>query len=331
MTNDILNQKNNSLAPVVVFVYKRLQHTENVLKSLAGCKLATDTEVFIFSDGPKKSTDEEEVAKVRKLINEDRWKEAFRSVTVNESPVNKGLANSIISGATQIINKYGKVLVLEDDLIVAPYYLTYMNQALQAFEDNKNIYAVAGWSYPVKVLESYNKDAWLHYRPCSWGWGTWADRWNKVVWDHKEADFAGKLEDAEWCKKLAKAGNDLAPMLRRQLKGEIDSWAIRWTANQTEQGLMAVFPTHPVVYDDGRDGSGTHCHASGENENINNGSNSDGRSLEEFIAQNFVHGKDVYDFSNITVNKKIINAAWNYDSDTFVKKVKRNLKKIFKK
>lgn len=322
--NNTSNNINGTLAPIAVFVYKRMEHTANLLTSLAGCVHAKETEVFIFSDGPKKETDVADVSAVRNLIHDSKWEDLFGKITVIEAPSNKGLANSIISGATQIINEYGKVLVLEDDLIVAPYYITYMNQALNAFENSDNIFAVAGWSYPVKELENYKKDAWLHYRPCSWGWGTWKDRWDKVVWDPEEAHFMDKLSDRNWLGRLDKAGTDLAPMLRRQLNGEIDSWAVRWTANQVELGMLAVFPTHPVVFDDGRDGTGTHAHARQGNDAVDNN-----RKLEQFISSTFVYGKEVFDFSDAQLDKKIVRAAWNYDSDTLVKKIKRNLKKIF--
>ena len=312
------------LSPVVIFVYKRELHTRNLLVSLAGCDLAKQTNVFIYSDGPKRSTDEEDVNKVRNLIKEEQWKDAFLSVTIYESKDNKGLANSIITGASEVIEKYGKVLVLEDDLIVAPYYLEYMNQALDAFRNSSNIFAVAGWTYPIKELKTYKKDAWLHYRPCSWGWGTWVDRWNQVVWDPQEARYEEKLNDPVWRKKFDRAGNDLVPMLRRQLDGKSDSWAIRWTANQTEKEMLAVFPKYPVVYDDGRDGSGTHAHATKHSEVTDNPNN-----VHDFIADNFKEGKIKYDFSDITVDKVLVKAAWGYDSDTLKKKIKRNLKKIF--
>ena len=322
--DDIMtNQKN--LSPVVIFVYKRVLHTKNLLMSLAGCDLADQTEVYIYSDGPKRSVDKDDVDKVRTLIKEKQWQDVFAKVTIFESEINKGLANSIISGASEVIEKYGKVLVLEDDLIVAPYYLKYMNQALDAFENQENIFAVAGWTYPINRLKNYKKDAWLHYRPCSWGWGTWLDRWDQVIWDPEEAEFEKKLNDSEWRRKFDRAGNDLAPMLRRQLDGKSDSWAIRWTANQTEKEMLAVFPKYPVVYDDGRDGSGTHAHA--DNQEYDRKDN--GNDLKMFIDKTFCHSKDSYDFSDIVLDELLIKSAWNYDSDTIWKKFKRNSKKIF--
>lgn len=314
----------NKLAPIVIFVYKRADHTLNLLESLTECPLASDSDVYIYADGAKKPEDEADVAAVRNLIHEERWTQVFNSLTIIESSANRGLANSIIGGATDVINRYGKVLVLEDDLIVEPQYIAYMNQALDAFGNDNSKYAVVGWTYPVNALKGYKKDAWVHYRPCSWGWGTWKDRWDKVVWNHEDAKFEEKLSDSAWCDKFKRAGNDLAPMLRRQLDGKIDSWAIRWTAAATDLDLMTVFPTVPVITNDGRDGSGTHAHAV-DNDSRAKVNNISHRSCDDIM----VNGKLLYDFSGISINKKIIRQAWNYDSDTIYKKIKRNLRKIF--
>lgn len=308
-------------APVVVFTYNRCEHTEDLLNSLAACVLAKESDLVIFSDGPKREEHKESVSNVRKLINDPKWEGLFNSVRVIESKVNKGLANSIITGVTDVINEYNKVIVLEDDLVVAPQYLTFMNDALSAYENDDTKFAIAGWSYPIKALKDYEKDAWLFYRACSWGWGTWKNRWDKVIFDPDEAGFSQKLSDEYWVKKFCRGGNDLPGMLEMQLEGKRDSWAIRWNAWASQLDMMTVYPKDSLIVNNGRDGSGVHAHE---------GQQDYSASLRgEGVAYDFAKAKEKYIFDGIEIDEKLIKQAWLFDSDTLTKKVKRNLKTIF--
>ena len=305
-------------APIVVFVYNRADHAKRLLDSLSMCDGSVESEVFIFSDGPKESEDEsinesnrKRVNEVRSLIHDSMWNEKFKSITVTEAEKNKGLANSIISGVTDIINRYGKVIVLEDDLVLAEGFLDYMNQALNAYQDDEEIFAISGWTYPCKGLKSYDKDGWLYYRACSWGWGTWKDRWANVIFDPIGANFEGKLANKEWCDKFCRGGNDLPNMLRMQLEGKRDSWAIRWNAAASDLDMMTLYPRESFVINEGRDGSGVHC---GE---------------ASYEQGDFACSKVSYDFNDIKPNEKLIKQAWHFESDTLSKKIKRNLKTIF--
>lgn len=330
----------NKLAPVAIFVYKRADHTEELLQSLAACRLAKKTDVFIFADGQKPAENEEirnrdarEIEEVRNLISDVRWTECFKSLTIASSDVNKGLANSVIAGVTDVINSFGKIIVLEDDLVVAQDFLEYMNAALNFFADDEGKFAVTGWSYPIKSLAGYGKDAWMFYRACSWGWGTWADRWNKVEFNPVKADFEGKLNDPEWCNKFTRGGNDLPGMLRLQLDGKRDSWAIRWNAAASDLDMMTVYPQRSRIMNNGRDGSGTHCGEAAYKQSeicdsVEDGStvvvkgNSESEQEEGFEL-------NIYDFSGIVPDRKLMRQAWYFESDTIDKKIRRNLRKIF--
>lgn len=299
-------------APITVFVYKRADHTVNLLESLARCDGAKNSEVFIYADGAKGSEDEEAVKEVKNLINEPRWQEAFKSWNVFESDRNKGLANSIIAGVTEIVNRYGKIIVLEDDLVLAPQFLRYMNQSLETFKDDQRIFSAAGWTYPVPAFKKkYKKDAWLYYRASSWGWGTWADRWNRVEFDPVKADFAGKLDNPEWCAKFSRGGTDMPGMLKLQIEGKRDSWAIRWNAASVDLDMVTVYPTVSNVYNDGRDSSGTHC------------------GVLPYTQLDFDEGKEVYDFEGIELDDLLLKQAWKFDSETVGKKIKRNARALF--
>ena len=122
------------LAPIILFVYNRPWHTEQTLRALMANELAVESELYIYADGPKPNATDEQLQKireVRQLIRQEQW---CGKVHVVESEKNKGLANSVINGVSEIVNKYGRIIVLEDDLKTSPTFLTYMNQALEYYE-----------------------------------------------------------------------------------------------------------------------------------------------------------------------------------------------------
>ena len=176
-------QAETKLAPIVLFVYKRPEQTKRVIESLKENDLARYSELFIFSDGFHDMQDRESVISVRGYINKIKDSDWFSSVHVYESKTNKGLANSIISGVSKIISQYGKVIVLEDDLITSPLFLRYMNECLDYFEQDKRIWAVCGYTPELRSLKKYDRDVYLNYRASTWGWATWQDRWDDIDWD----------------------------------------------------------------------------------------------------------------------------------------------------
>ncbi|WP_237134315.1 glycosyltransferase [Pseudohongiella sp. O18] len=244
------------LAPVVFFCYKRLDETQRAIESLAANYLAKQTSIYIFSDGPKSSSDEDKVVQVRKYI---RQISGFKNVLVEEAESNKGLAASVIQGVDKVLVKYNKVIVLEDDLITSPNFLDFMNQALNAYQDNTNVLSVSGFSLSLPGLSKrYEEgiDAYLGYRASSWGWGTWADRWRDVDWDityNSEFPLSPGLR-----RRLELGGSDLVKMLSNQLTGRIDSWAVRFCYHQAKRNQTTVFPTRSKVVSIGFDANATH-------------------------------------------------------------------------
>lgn len=230
------------LAPVCFFAYNRVKEVRISITALQSNKLSLESDLFIFSDGPKSEIDVVKVNEVRRYINN---LSGFKSVTVFESKVNKGLANSIISGVTQIIKKYGKVIVLEDDLISAPNFLDFMNQALDFFEDNRIIFSISGYSLDLPSLKNYPYDFYLGYRASSWGWGTWKDRWNNIDWEVK--DYSSFRLNPMKQIQFMRGGSDLPGMLKNQMNGKIDSWAIRWCYDQFNKKMLTVFPAKSKI------------------------------------------------------------------------------------
>ena len=247
---------NSKFSPIIIFVYNRPKHTEQTVAALKNNLLASESDLFIFSDGPKIENDE----KVREVRDYIKTIEGFKSVTITERDENLGLANSIISGATEIIGKFHRVIVLEDDLVTSKYFLKYMNQALEFFQPQKNVVSISGYNYPdtlIKMPEGYGKELFLSYRFGSWGWGTWKDRWEKIDWSVK--DFEKFKKDKELQENFNRGGQDMSQMLIRQMNGDIDSWAIRFDYAHFKNNSYSVRPVKTLVANIGMDGSGVHC------------------------------------------------------------------------
>lgn len=188
--------------------------------------------------------------KVRELI---RSVEGFAAIHIEERSENVGLARNIIEGVTRIVNEHGKVIVLEDDLITSPYFLTFMNEVLDRYEQEEKIAHVQGFCFPLQCLP----DAFLIKWTGSWGWGTW-----KRAWDLFNPDGEALLSEITK-KKLNREfdfnGNyPFTRMLRRQVNGENDSWAIRWNASLFLNNRLSVNAGKSLVQNIGFDGSGRH-------------------------------------------------------------------------
>ncbi len=243
----------NSLAPICLFVYSRLQETKQTVESLQNNILASESELYIFSDGEKDERTRYDVQTVRKYI---RTISGFRKITIFESRMNKGLANSIISGVTQVIKEHGKVIVVEDDLILSANFLNYMNQALDFYKDKPRVLNVSGYSFNLKYPDDYKYDVAFSYRFSSWGWATWLDKWEKVDWEMK--DYSSYRWNLFKLVRFMKGGSDLVRMLRRQMHGEIDSWAIRFDYHHFKYNLLDVFPVKSKVFYNGFGSGATH-------------------------------------------------------------------------
>ncbi len=244
-------------APVAVFVYSRSDKTKAMFESLRLNPEAKESRIYIFSDAPKNEQALYGVKEVREYIDLVKTKDWFGEVNIVKAKVNKGLAGSIIAGVTELLDKYGRIIVLEDDLIVSKNYLRYMNQCLEFYAGDKRIWSIDGYSHNPKCPKGYMKDVFLSYRASSWGWGTWKDRWELIDWEVK--DYGRFRFDPVANLRFRRGGNDLPSMLKAQMKGKIDSWAVRWCYSQSKLGKFSVAPLRTLVGNYGLDGSGTNC------------------------------------------------------------------------
>ena len=164
--------ENNNLAPIVLFVYNRPWHTKQTVEALQKNELSSESELFIYSDASKNKEAEEKVQEVREYI---RTIDGFKKVTIIEREKNWGLANSIIDGVTKVVNEYGKIIVLEDDLVTSPYFLKFMNESLEFYKNEKKVWHISGWNYPIFKEQKCGTFLWKKMN--CWGWSTWKDRW----------------------------------------------------------------------------------------------------------------------------------------------------------
>lgn len=267
----------NKYSPIVVFAYNRAENVKNLLNSLMTNDISKESDLFIFIDGPKNNSDVLKVNEVINTCNNKQYQENFNSVSIEQSDTNKGLANSIISGVSKVINIYGKVVVLEDDLIVAPYFLKFMNLALDKYETNNKIWSISGFSRNIDYLEKNRFDIYYSVRAQSWSWATWKDRWNSIDWEVNSYDsfkynFVKRRE-------FNFGGNDMSSLLDRQQCGYINSWAIRFCYEQFLHNAYTIQPRLTLIQNFGQNGSGTNCNYVREMSSI---SHQDNWNFKEF-------------------------------------------------
>lgn len=242
-----------ALSPVVVFAYNRPWHIRQTIDSLRKNTLASESEVFIYSDAASAEAELDKVAEVRAYIK--TLGRGFKKVTVVERDINFGLADSIIDGVTTVLGMYGKIIVLEDDMVTSPHFLTYMNEGLERFSCSDDVISIHGYLYPVRGVLP---EAFFLLGADCWGWATWQRGWSlfnpdgKALFDELERRKLTKLFDF----------NNSYPyteMLKRQISGANHSWAIRWYASAFLAGKLTLYPGRSLVNNIGNDSSGRHC------------------------------------------------------------------------
>lgn len=211
-----------------------------------------NSDLFIFIDGPRNT---EEKVKTDSVKNVAESVSGFKNISINVSNKNKGLGQSIISGVSEIINKYGYAIILEDDLILQPNFMAFIIEGLEKYKNDKQVFSICGYTNKVKCPKDYAFDAYFCTRSSSWGWATWKDRWDSIDWELSEWDkyLAYKNNFNRW------GGSDSFGMLEGWKNGVNKSWAIRFCFSQFLQNKLSLFPVKSLVQNDGFDGYGTNC------------------------------------------------------------------------
>lgn len=237
-------------SPIALFVYNRPDHAERVIQTLMRAEGFTTERLHVFCDGPKGNDDLSSVEKTRQVVRKH-----VPGAKIIEQETNQGLACSIIGGVSALCDQFGAVIVIEDDLILAPKALRFLEQGLTQYRSDPKVMHVSAYMFPVpkKVPPAF------FYREATcWGWATW-DR----AWAHFEPDPA-VIQDFVRSRNLVSQFNIndtmfFWQMLEKQRLGEIDSWAIRWYGSMFMQGGLALHPGQSLVQNGGFDGTGVHC------------------------------------------------------------------------
>lgn len=253
-----------NLAPIVFFVYNRLEHSVKTIDALKQNPEAKESILYIFSDGPKEDATDEQRDIIQSVRDYIHTITGFKKVIIEEAPKNKGLAKSTIDGISKVVNAHGKVIVIEDDDAPSPYFLAYENECLNKFEDDERYWMVSGY-VDNKVVEPFEQeDVYAVCRNSSWGFGTWARCWNKVIWD---IDEIKRRFNYKTLTKFAYAGGfDLPVIMVGLFYGYNNSWSVRFEFSRYMNNGLTIFPSYSLIKNIGLDGSGTHCSTVDDNE-----------------------------------------------------------------
>ena len=241
-----------NLAPIVLFVYNRPWHTQQTVEALQKNELAKESELFIYSDEAKNKDARKSVDAVRKYIDKI---DGFKKVTVIKREKNWGLADSIIDGVTKIVNEYGKIIVLEDDLVTSPYFLKFMNEALEFYKNEEKVWHINGYIHPIK--NNNMNEIFFTKFSISWGWATWSDRWIHFTRDPEYLirKFNKSMINKFNLDKSSKSWNQVT----NNQNGKLYTWAVFWYATIFLNNGFCLNPNKSLVKNIGHDGTGTNC------------------------------------------------------------------------
>jgi len=244
----------NSCAPIVVFAYNRARLLRNLLQSLRENRFAEQSELYIYVDGAKDADDHQRVSEVIAVAQST---EGFLKTTVRVSSKHNGLAMSIRNGVSEVLQKFGVAIVLEDDLYVSRQFIAVINTLLKTFESDKRIMQVSGFGPKLSCQIGESQEYYLCGRSQSWGWATWVDRWNTIDWNI--TDYQSFLRDRHLTKNFSALGSDLMQSLQKYSDGEMDVWLIAYIYNMYRKKMYAVCPRHSLVRNDGFGADASNC------------------------------------------------------------------------
>jgi hypothetical protein len=310
------------LAPVALFVYNRPEHTLRTLDALANNDLAKQTILFIFSDGPKINPSPEELQRIDEVRIHIRKENRFKDVKVFEAKINKGLADSIIAGVTKTVNEFGKIIVLEDDILTSKYFLRFCNEGLDKYQSINKVKVISGFMFPV---DNITPNTFFMKTVACWGWATWKDRWE--IFNPDAAYLLNEIKRLGR-KREFNANNSYYhfELLQDQLAGKVNSWAVRWYASIFLNRGITLYPARSLTQNIGMDGTGTHYTGIADEKT---GGNNVLQSSNYDLSQ-------VFDFTDsYETDKKIENLFQKYLKLNYpygvIFNLKNRLKKILRK
>lgn len=273
-------------APVALFVYNRPWHTQKTVEALQRNDGAGDTDLVIYSDAPAKPEACESVQNVRSYVESIR---GFRSVRIILREENWGLARSVVDGVTRLCNEYGKVIVLEDDLVTSPWFLKYMNDALIRYQNDERVISVHGFMFPVKEVLP---ETFFLVDPGCWGWATWARGW--ALYEPDGEKLLSQIKQQKRESEFNYSDSyDYLGMLENQVAGKNDSWAVRWYASAFLRSKLTLYPGISLVSNIGNDGSGRH--------------GDDSARFQAVVSEKAIKVFSIPIIENVTVRRAMVN------------------------
>jgi len=243
-----------NFSPIIIFVYNRLHHLDRLFNSLQRNDLFKKSKVLIFSDGPKNQIDKDKIDNVRKLLKKILIP---KNSEIIENDVNLGLSRNVIGGLNKTFQIYDRAIILEDDLELSPFFLNYMNDALNLYATSENVASISGYMYPIEPKKFSNNYFFLKLIE-SWGWGTWKRAWN--IFENDSLQLKKKIDEKQLTNEFNfESGISYYKMLTDNINGLNDSWAVRWYASIFLKNMNTLFPSKSFVKNIGVDNSGVHC------------------------------------------------------------------------
>lgn len=243
-----------NLAPIVLFVYNRPSYTRQTLNALAKNVFAKESSLFIYADGAKKNAsekDKKKISTVRDIIREQQW---CGTVSIIEATENKGLAASVIHGVTEIVDRFDKAIIIEDDVVTSPFFLQFMNEGLEKYANEERILSLGSWNYYFKNTYS---DTFFTHLPDTIAWATWKRAWKKFEPDPKL--LLQQLEEKKLIDEFNIGGKfDYVAMLQHQIDNKVSSWGIRWTATAVINNTLTLYPSRSLSKHIGFGADSTH-------------------------------------------------------------------------
>jgi len=243
-----------NLAPVGISTYSRLDHLQATVQGLASDPLSDQTDIFVFSDGPR-TGDEENVTLVRDFLRELN---GFKSVTVIERETNNRVFNNR-DGIRTLLEQYGRIIFMEEDILIAPGFLCFMNLALKTYEHNNNVFSISGYRPPIKIPSEYTSDVFLLPRFCGWGFGTWKDRWDRIETRISRSEYLRLILNPSMIRRFNRGGLDMLFMLHADVFGQIDALDVKIFYQQFKMNMGTIYPVRHLAANRGHDGTGIHC------------------------------------------------------------------------
>lgn len=308
-----------SLAPVILFAYNRPWYTKQTLDALSLNRLADQSILFIFCDGPKENISMEQLERIKQVREVIRKKKWCHEVHIIENSKNKGLANSIIDGVTEVINQHGKVIVLEDDLETGKGFLQFMNDGLERYANEPRVKQIAGFLFPIKKIKK-NNASFLIPLTTTWGWGIWKRVWNTIDFNPSDWNLLGTDKELSYHFNLDGV-YDYSEMLKHQMtEVNFGSWGILFWWSIFKQNGLVLYPDHTLVQHKDTLGTGTH---KGNYSSLNH-KNFDKNYYISLFPKKIFNDKEKFDYIReylVNCNRK----TWMERAFLKVKKYKNNI------